>query len=241
MLRRIWLADQRGRDAIVILVPRQRTAPNTIRYADGAGTPVCFSRRIRATDSTSLAALREAYRDPEALARALVDADPEVDLNAVGRETGSCDRVFVGADGRPLYAAEIVEVRYGRDGREVERRPPVDVPANLVPDAPPAWSGRLIPRQEAVRRYVFTRAYHVRHTNALEFDFLHCLAAHLEQHDSLALVGSGLRGIGPLVPERNAAPMKGFLSGQVRDDNYRLVLHFAAHELAIPDGREVQP
>jgi hypothetical protein len=237
MLRKIWLADHRGRDAIVLLVPRQRTTPNRMRYADSAGTPVRFSRRIKSTDGTSPAALREAYRDPEVLARALIDSDPEVDLDAVAREAGPCDRVFVGADGRPLYSAEIVEVRYDRDGHEAERRTPVDVPANLVPDAPPVWSGRLIPRRDAARRYVFTRAYQVRHTNALEFDFLHGLAAHLGERGSLVLVGSGPRGTGPLIPERNAAPTKGFLSGQVQGDAFRLTLHLAAFEL---QGLEVQ-
>ena len=53
MLRRIWLADHRGRDAIVVLVPRQHNT-STTRYADGAGTQVRFSRRIKATDSTTL-------------------------------------------------------------------------------------------------------------------------------------------------------------------------------------------
>jgi hypothetical protein len=240
MLRKIWLADHRGRDAVVVLVPRQRTGPTTTRYADSAGTPVRFSRRIKATDRTGVAALHEAYRDPEALAHALIAGDPEVDLDAVGREAGPCDRVFVGADGRPLYSAEIVEVRYDRNGQEVERRQPVDVPANLVPDAPPAWSGRLVPRVEAIRRYAFTRAYQVRHTNALEFDFLHGLAAHLDERGSMVLVGSGPRGTGPLIPERNAAPTKGFLSGQVRGDAYRLLLHLAAHELLAPE-QQVQP
>jgi hypothetical protein len=239
MLRKIWLADHRGRDAVVVLVPRQRTTPTTT-FVDSAGAPVRFSRRIKATDRTGPTALRARYRDPEALARALLVGDPEVDLDAVGRETGSCTRVFVGADGQPLYSAEIVEVRTDRDGLEVEHRPPVDVPSNLVPDAPPAWSGRLLPVQEAVRRYAFTRAYQVRHTNALEFDFLHGLAAHLGERGCLAVVGSGPRGTGPLIPERNAAPMKGFLSGQVRGDAYRLLLHLAAHELLAP-VQEVQP
>ena len=241
MLRRIWLADHRGRDAVVVLVPRQRTAPATTAYVDGAGTPVRFSRRIKATDRTGHIALREGYRDPEALARALINGDPEVDLDAVGRETGPCDRLFVGSGGKPLYSPEIVEVRFGRDGLEVERRPPVDVPSNLVPDTPPAWSGRLVPLQEAVHRYAFTRAYQVRHTNTLEFDFLHGLAAHLGERGSLALVGSGPRGTGPLIPERNAAPMKGFLSGRVRGEAYRLVLHLAPFELRPPELREVDP
>ena len=241
MLRRIWLADHRGRDAIVVLVPRARTTPVTPTYVDGAGTPVRFSRRIKATDRTGHIELREGYRDPEALARALINGDPEVDLDAVGRETGPCDRVFVGSDGKPLYSAEIVEVRFDRDSIEVERRPPVDVPSNLVPDTPPIWSRQLIPTPEAVRRFVFSRAYQVRHTTALEFDFLHGLAAYLDQHDSLAVVGSGPRGMGPLIPERNAVPMKGFLSGQVRGDTYRLIFHLAAFELRAPEERGVQP
>jgi hypothetical protein len=241
MLRKIWLADHRGRDAIVVLVPRARTAPSTTRYADSAGTPVRFSRRIKATEQTGRAALSKAYCDPDMLARALINDDPEIDLGAVGRETGPCDRVFVGTDGRPLYSAEIVEVRYDPDGLEVERRPPVDVPANLIPDTPPIWSRRLIPSPEAVRRFVITRAYQVRHTTALEFDFLHGLAAYLEQRSSLVVVGSGPGGMGPLLPERNATPMKGLLSGQVRGDAYRLVLHLAAYELRAPTAQEVQP
>ena len=241
MLRRIWIADHRGRDAVVVLAPRARTTPATTAYVDGAGTPVRFSRRIKATDGTSHTALREGYRDPEALARALINGDPEVDLDAVGRETGACDRVFVGSDGKPLYSAEIVEVRFDRDGIEVERRPPVDVPSNLVPDTPAAWSGRLLTPLEAARRYVFTRAYQMRHTNALEFDFLHGLATHLAEHGGVVLIGSGPRGTGPLIPERNAAPMKGFLSGQVQGDAYRLVLHLAPFELRAPEAREVDP
>ena len=195
----------------------------------------------QATDRTSPSALHERYRDPEALARALINGDPEVDLVAVGRETGSCDRVFVGSDGKPLYSAELVEVRYDREGLEVERRPPVDVPSNLVSDVQPVWSGRLVPLREAVRRYAFTRAYQVRHTNALEFDFLHGLATYLGERGSLVLVGSGPRGNGPLIPERNAAPMKGFLSGQVGGEAYRLVLHLAPFELRAPEAREVDP
>jgi hypothetical protein len=67
-------------------------------------------------------------------------------------------------------------------------------------------------------------------------DFLHGLAAHLEQRDSLVLVGSGPRGIGPLIPERNALPMKGFLAGKTRGNAYRLVLYLAAFELRKPEA-----
>jgi hypothetical protein len=91
--------------------------------------------------------------------------------------------------------------------------------------------------REAIGRFAFTRVYQVRHGNALEYDFLFGLAAHLEQRESLVLVGSGPRGIGPLIPERNALPMKAFLAGKTQDKAYRLVLYLAAFELRKPGAR----
>ena len=238
MQRRIRLADHRGRDAVVVLVPRQREGPRgpkQITYQDSAGEAVRFSRRIKATEQTAFDAIARQHPDPETLAQALIDGDPEIDLDVVGREAGPCDRVYLDGDGRPLYSAEVVEVLRDRDGNELERRRPQLVPSNLVPDTAPAWSGRLIPLAEAARRYAFTRAYQVRHTNALEYDFLHGLAAYLEQQEHVVLVGSGPRGTGPLIPERNAQPMKGFVEGATRGDSYRLVLHLAAFELQAPE------
>ena len=235
-LRKMRLADHRGREATVILVPRRRpTAPT---YVDSSGSPVRFSRLVKSIEATSHDTLKTRYCDPDSLARALIDGDPEIDLEAVGREVGPCDRVWVGSDGKPLYSARFIEVVYDREGNETARREPVDVSSNMVPDAPPRWSGKLIPRAEAVRRYAFTRAYQVRHTNSLEFDFLSGLARHLEKHDALALVGSGPKGTGPLVMERNGTPMKGFLEGRTDGERYRLVLHLASFELKPP---EVQP
>jgi len=172
------------------------------------------------------------------IAQALLTGDPEVDIETVGREVGRCDRVFINGQGQPLYSARPVEVHYDGRGHETARRDPVVVPANLMPETPPVWSGRLLSRDEAVRRYAFTRAWQVRHTNALEYDFLHGLAAYLEQQQSLALVGSGPRGTGPLITERNATPMKGFLEGRTRGDSYLLVLHLAAFELRPPEEDE---
>jgi len=232
--RRIWLADHRGRNAVVALMPRRRVAP--LRYHDAAGTPVRFCRCIKATADTTIDALLRGHGDPEALAQALVAGDPELDLEVAGREAGPCDRVYVDGDGNPLYSARMMEVVCDRGGNELERQPPAMVPANLVPDTPPVWSGKLLPCRDAVRRFAFTRAYQVRHTNVLEYDFLHGLAAHLEQRDSLVLVGSGPRGVGVLIPERNTLPMKGFLEGRTRGEAYRLVLHLAAFELRTPEA-----
>ena len=233
--RKIRLADHRGREATVVLVPRRK--PPAPVYADASGSPVRFNRLVKMTEATSNAALLSRYGDPEALARALIDGDPEIDVEAAGREAGPCDRVHVDAKGQPLYSARIVEVVHDREGNEITRREPVNSPANLVPDTPPRWSGKLIPRSEAVRCYAFTRAYQVRHGNSLEFDFLFGLAKHLEERDALALVGSGHKGIGPLILERNGTPMKGFLEGRTKGDSYLLVLHLASFDLKTTEMR----
>ena len=230
--RRIWLADHRGRNAVVALVSRQRNGDT--QYADAHGSPVRFCRVVKGTEATGWERLRAQHGDPELIAQALLSGDPEVDVETVGREVGPCDRVFIDGQGKPLYSARPVEVLYDGDGCETARRDPVEIPANIVPDTPPVWSGRLLARDEVVRHYAFTRAWQVRHNNALEYDFLHSLAAHLEQQDRLALVGSGPRGTGPLITKRNATPMKGFLEGRTRGDRYLLMLHLAAFELRPP-------
>jgi len=234
-LRKIRLADHRGREATVVLVPRCRPPEPT--YTDISGAPVRFARLVKSTADNGHDKLLSRFGDPESLSRALIDGDPEINLEAAGREAGPCDRVHVGADGKPLYSARMIEVIHDREGNEIARREPVEVPANLVPDAPPRWSGKLIAKSEAVRRYAFTRAYQVRHTNSLEYDFLFGLARHLEERDALALMGSGPKGAGPLILERNGTPMKGFLEGRTKGDSYLLVLHLAAFELKPPEAQ----
>jgi len=233
--RKIRLADHRGREATVLLVPRRR--PPTVGYTSSSNAPVRFTRLVKATESTSHPALQRRYDNSDSLARAFIEGDPEIDMQAAGREAGPCDRVYVGSDGKPLYSARMVEVVHDREGNEITRREPVNTPANLVPDTSSVWSGKLIPRSDAVRLYAFTRVYQVRHTNSLEFDFLFGLARHIEERDSLALVGSGPKGNGPLILERNGTPMKGFLEGRTKGDAYLLLIHLASLDLKTPEAR----
>ncbi len=231
--RKIRLADHRGREATVLLVPRQK--PPDVSYIDSSGSPVRFTRRIKATETTNYSALLSRYGDPDSLAQALIDGDPEIDVQTVGRDAGPCDRVHVGTDGQPLYSARRIEAIHDRNGNEIARHEPENIPSNLVPDAPPQWSGKLIPKMDAIRQYAFTRVYQIRHSNGLEFDFLFGLARYLEDCNSMVLVGSGPKGTGPLILERNGIPMKGFLEGKTKGDRYRLVLHLAAFELKRPE------
>jgi hypothetical protein len=177
------------------------------------------------------------YSDPDELSRMLISGDPEIDFETAGRTTGPCDRVHIDGDGQILYAPSVLEVRCGSDGMECDRRLLSVRPSNLVTPTPPVWSGVLLPRVEIVRQYALTRAYQVMHTNALEFDFLFCIAGHLDERKAMAQIGSGRRGNGPLILERNGPKYRGFLDGRVQGDAMRLVLYLAAFELAAPEDR----
>jgi hypothetical protein len=53
----------------------------------------------------------------------------------------------------------------------------------------------------------------------------------------MAQVGSGRRGNGSLILERNGPKYRGFLDGRIQGDAMRLVLYLAAFELIVPEGR----
>lgn len=235
-LRRIRLADHRGRDATVLLVSVGESVKR--RHQDTDGRPVRSVRRVRATAEMCVDALFGRYPDPDELSRALISSDPDIDLEMTGRSTGPCDRVHIDGDGHVLYAPSVVEVRCGPDGMEEERRPLSVRSSNLVTPVPPVWSGVLVPRGEVVRSYALTRAYQLMHSNALEYDFLYGVASCLDERQSMVQVGSGRRGVGPLILERNGPKYRGFLDGRIQGDAMRLVLYLAAFELAVPEERE---
>lgn len=232
--RRIRLADHRGRDATVLLVPLGHG--ETRHYQNLAGETVQNTRRVKATGKTCAEALLARHSDPEELARALLEDDPEVDMETTGRTTGPCDRVYLDGEGAVLFAPSWVEVLRGPDGLEQERRPWPPRPSNLVTPAAPVWSGVLLERGEVVRRHPFSRAFQVRHTNALEFDFLYDLAEYLDARGAMAQVGSGGQGTGPLIFERGGGPCRAFLDGRVRGDAMRLALYASSFPLEVQEA-----
>ena len=229
--RKIRLTDHRGRDAVVALEACH--VANDIRYNSAAGATVRHVRLVKSSAATRHQTLLERFGDQQALAKALVAGDPEMDIETAGKHTGPCKRVFVDGKGEPLYAARIVEVVYGPDGLERERREPKSCSSNLLDPRP--WSGKLLSRELVARRVAFTRKYMVRHVDALTFDFLFALASYLESKASLVVIGSGVKGAGPLVLERNGAPMLGLLDGRTEGDGYLLILHLASFELRRPE------
>ena len=232
MMRRVRLMDDKGRDGLVVLTSPPRTHKPDPRTPDGGA--VRYERIIKSPIDRCETALRRLHLYDDSLARALIDADPELDMESAGRIAGHCDRVWINPEGEPLYSASILEVVYSPDGLEKERRAPAEVEANVGEDMPLRWTGRFFMREEIVRRFAITRKFQIMHTDGLTFDFLHRMAGLLEGKDALASIGAGPKGRDPLILERSGTPYRGFLEGRTRGDEYRLVLHLSDLELKGP-------
>jgi len=232
MPRSITIADAKRRDAQVEIVSPAKGEPVQWIERDSRA-PLHVERLVKQTERTTYAALLAARgSDPAAVGEALVGGDPELDLEQVGRRLGRATRVWVGPEGQILHAARVLEVIVGPDGVERSRRDFVDVEATVGEEMPAVpWTGRLMGKDEVVRRFALGRKLQLRHVNGLTFDFLFEMAARLHQEDKLLVVGSGPRGQGPLVFQTNGTPFRGFLEGRVEGEAYRLVLHLSNLEL----------
>lgn len=235
MARFIALHDDRQRDAQVALETAKPAAAG-VHLVGPAGEPVRLERLVKATESTSLDALVRAAGSLEAVSRLLVDGDPEIALDQVGRRLRNAARVYLRQDGSVLYAARVVQVVYGPDGAEKSRQDFSDTAATVGEEAAPLpWTGKLMPPDEVVRRFALSRSFQIRHVNGLTYDFLHGIATTLQQAGKLLFVGAGAKGAQPLIFTLNGTPYRGFLEGRVDGDAYLLVLHCSNLELkAVP-------
>ncbi len=227
---RIHISNASARNATVVAVG-VKSKLESIPAKDGS--PVSFRRYIAAGEKTLHQDLVGKYG--ENYSKQLIESDPEIDLETVGRAIEGTTSVLMDKSGNPLYCApEIFEIIYGVDGSETERRTPVDIAPNVNEDVPIKWTGRLIPRADLVRKFAIKRSMQIKHADGVTFDFLHAIAKELEEKDSVMLLASGTDGKSPLVLQTNGTPYRGFLEGRTKDDGFILLLHLSNMELKRP-------
>jgi len=113
-----------------------------MQFQTEAGRAVKTARIIKTPLPKTYSYLRSRCSDDREFARYLMEADPEIDTEAAGRYTGPTDRALLDARGQLLYAATEVEVVRDQSGREAERRPPVEMPANVDTTDTPGLDGQ---------------------------------------------------------------------------------------------------
>jgi len=230
MPRLISIMDNKKRDAqIEVESPNRREA---YQWMSAGGQAVTHHRFVKGTERTTYQTLVEQAGSPEALSQALIDGDPELDLEQIGRRLGHTSRVYLGPKGNVLYVARILKVVYSAEGEEKSREDFIDVEATVGEELPPIpWTGRLMPIDEVVRKFAFVRKLQLRHVNGLTFDFLYEIAKSLEEADKLMYVGAGAKARQPLIFQTNGSPFRGFLEGRVEGESYKLVLHLSNLEI----------
>lgn len=234
-MRAINIANSAKRDAQVGFVSSPKQERAFLGLPDGR-RPVT-TRFVKSV--ASIDALSAEYGGLEQVGQAMVDADPEIDIETVGKLIERPLRVYVSADGHIAYRVRMEQVVYNADGSERERRELAPMASNVAAETPITWSKRSLDKAEAVHRFAFSRSYQLTHTNGLTFDFLYQMAAELQAENSLRLVGSGPQGTGPLILTTGGDPYRGFLEGRVDGQRYSLVLHLSNSELRALSVAEV--
>ena len=227
----INIRNSKNRDAVVAM---EGLAPKrNVRYVDSEGRPVTTRKLLKTDIAHDLPELAKRRKTPEALAKALIKDDPEIDIEEFGRFLVETSRVYVSKRGI-MHLVEEFEVIKNPDGTIRERRPRRKEPQNINTDVPLKWTGKFIKKREAANRFIFTNKKQLVHINGLTYDFLFDMAKTLHDRDALMLIRGGENGDRPVIMNRGGRPYNAFLEGRVRDDAYCLILHLSNMELRKP-------
>ncbi len=225
----INLANKKKRDAQVSIETVHTT--RNVSYIDQDGKLTHNVRLLKSTVDQQ--GLTETYSLDE-LAAELVKGDPEIDIEHFGRYLTETSRVYTN-NNKIVFHVREEEVVLTPDGEEKERREREVKLQNVNTENPVPWSGKLIKKKDAVRKFVFTDTKQIKHTNGLTWDFLYEIAKELADKDSLMLVGGGKKGNEPLVFQRGGRAYRGFLEGRIKGESYCLLLHLSNLELKKPE------
>ncbi len=228
----INISDSAGRDALVAVQSVGST--KKVRWVDGQGRQASSARLLKGTVANDVEALKTKFGELSEVAKALVESDPEIDLENTGRFLRETSRVYIDANREIVHKVQFWEIVHNPDGSERERRPRKIAEMNLASEQPLKWSGVFIKREQAIRKFVFSGKTQLHHTNGLTYDFLFRMAKELEEKQSLMLLGAGPKSNQPLIIRRGGAPYRGFLEGRTQGEQYALVLHFSDLELKVP-------
>jgi len=236
----ISLFNSAGRDAVVRL--QSVTTPLRVRWLDPEGRQVSTARVVKSTLDRDLDALLEKHGDLRAVGAAIRDQDPELDLETAGRLLSETSRVYVDRQRKIVHRAQEWEIIRNPDGSERTRRRKTIPDPNVGGETTPLkWSGLLIPKREAIRKFVFVQKMQLAHINGLTYDFLFGMAKELHDKDSLLLLGGGAKSNQPLILRRGCSQFRGFLEGRIQGEMYRLVLHLSNLELKAPEEKDAKP
>ena len=226
-MRKIHISDSNSKNTFVHFTPI-KAPPNPIR---AFGKQKVFSKRlIISGENNDYENLFSKYQ--ERLPEILLNEDPELDLELIGRPIEKTNTVFINKENEIMkIAPNWVELIFDKDGNEKEKRIPEDRLANITDEIPIRFTKMKLKRKDAVKKFVFSRTLQLWHSDGLTFEFLFNIAKELDENDEMMLLGSGERGRDPLIFQNNGLPWRAFLEGRIKDDSYALLMRLSNLEL----------
>lgn len=237
-MRGIHIANEKRRDAEVAF--ESQTERSNIRTVLRNGKEKQNVRVLKSTVEMDEEALAKQFGSWDEVAQALIDVDPELDTEIIGKKLSRTRRLWVDGDDNIAYRVNLFRTIFNPDGSERERQDINKLPGNVNKEFPLKWTGRIFPRKDIIRRFVFTRSYQLRHINGATFDFLYAMAEELDKQDALVMLGGGQKGNEPILLSRGGQPYRGFLEGRIQEDRYMLILHLTDIELKTPEDEDIQ-
>ena len=149
----INICNNAGRDAVVNL--ENVVVPLKVRWLDQQGRQASSVRLLKSTVDRDMDALTEQFGDLTGVAEALIEADPEVDIEMVGSFLNNTSRVYIDRTRQIVHKIVQWEIIRAPDGTEREKRARELAPQNISGEIPLKWSGVMVKRDEAIRKFVF--------------------------------------------------------------------------------------
>jgi hypothetical protein len=171
------------------------------------------------------------YGSDEALSTAIIEENPEIDLQRTGFFVQSLQKILIDENNKPVFKVNAIEQVYNTDGSLKEEKAFATKSQNIVGEYPISWTGKQIPKAEAYNKFIFAKKYQLTHNNGLTFDFLYAMAKELDEKQTLMLLGGGPKGNEPLVFQENGKPYRAFLEGRIKGETYLLIMHISNLEL----------
>jgi hypothetical protein len=228
-MRTINLTNEKKRDAQVSMEPRKK--PPEVRRVLDDGQDYINIKLLKQNLNLSFDTLSKNYDDLVQMGNALIESDPEVDLELIGKRKKKKKKLYLNKDNKIAYRVNMVQIIKDPTGKEIERRDLAKAMSNVTGESVVHWSGKKFPKSAAIRRFVFQHKLQIKHISGLTYDFLYEMAKNLQQTDSLMLVGGGKKGTEPLILTQGGEPYRGFLEGRVSGDKYCLILHLTNMEV----------
>ena len=230
-MRRLHIANAGNRDAIVVAAPPK--VPGGVTQGLN-GEPAKFRRYIAAAEGMTHDDLVANIGDD--LSQAVINGDPEIDLERVGRFLEGTQSMLTTSTGEPMYASpRIMEITLDAKGVETGRKAPTDTPATVTEEIPLRWTGRKMPKKDVVRQFMFRRSLQLKHVDGVTFDFLYAMAKELHDEDVMMLMGAGESGKDAIILQLNGSAYRGFLEGRIEGEGFKLFLHLSNMELKKPE------